>query len=102
MSDIHTPKPVPPTRWGHKIEPPKKVEPSLPSAASEVSRNLLTVVGNKHNDPVVIARAVEQLQRFRGDPAVDSYFAHIKYLREQEDLKRRIKALAQHPIKIIE
>src|ERR1700688_3326716 len=99
MSDIKTPQPKPPTRWGHEIYPPKKVEPAPPVTLQEVCRNLLAVASNKHNDPIIIARATQELDRFRGDPAVDAYFARIKYLRDQEILKQKIKTLAQRPIK---
>jgi len=99
MSDIKTPTPAPLPRWGHEVYPPKKVEPAPSIATSEVSRNLLAVVNNKYNDPIVVDRARKELERFRGDPAVDEYFARIKYLRDQEVLKQKIKTLTQRPIK---
>jgi hypothetical protein len=99
MSDIKTPKPRPPIRWGHIETELAPVAPAEPIAMSEISRNLLAVVGNKHNDPIAVERAKKQLENFRGDPAVDNYFARVKYLREQEILKQKIKTLAQRPIK---
>jgi hypothetical protein len=100
MSEIKVSKPRPPTRWGHVETEPTPIAPSVPTALSEAARNHLTIAQNdRHNDPIIIARAVKELERFRGDPAVDAYFARVKYLRDQEILKQKIKTLAQRPIK---
>jgi hypothetical protein len=100
MSEVRNPKPRPPIRWGHVETEPMSVAPEVITALSEVARNYLTIAQNdRHNDPIIIARAVKELDRFRGDPAVDSFFARIKYLRDQEVLKQKIKTLAQRPIK---
>lgn len=60
---------------------------------SETARNLLRVAAGKDNDPKIVERATNELNRFRGEPAVDAFFAELAKAEEARILKARILAL---------
>lgn len=60
---------------------------------SETARNLLRVANGKDNDPKIIERATNELQRFRQEPAVASFFVELERVEAERVLKARILAL---------
>lgn len=60
-----------------------------------VARNLLAVADNKDTDPVVRARAVKELSRFRGDYSVDAFFERIEDREKLRILRQRIQRIEQ-------
>lgn len=62
-------------------------------AISETARNLLRVVMGKDNDPTIVNRALNELQRFRHEPAVAQFFAGYEKEEAARIFKARIEAL---------
>jgi polyphosphate kinase len=60
---------------------------------SETARNLLRVVTGKDNDPVAVARAANELKRFRYEPLVEEYFAASERVEIEKLFAARIAAL---------
>ena len=99
MSEIKNPKPRPPIRWGHVETEPTPISPAAIVPLSEAARNHLTIAQNdRHNDPIIIARAVKELERFRGDPAVDFWFKRQDDAKKLAALKVRIVAFKERKI----
>lgn len=60
---------------------------------SETARNLLRVASGKDNDPKIIERATQELQRFREEPAVAAFFEELARAETERVFKERILAL---------
>lgn len=60
---------------------------------SETARNLLRVATGKDNDPKIIERAVQELERFREEPAVAAFFAEREKAAKEQLIKERVAAL---------
>ena len=60
---------------------------------SETARNLLRVASGKDNDPKIVERAVNELQRFREEPAVKEFFAELDRVEAEKVMRARILAL---------
>lgn len=60
---------------------------------SETARNLLRVASGKDNDPKIVDRAINELQRFREEPGVAAFFADLERIEAEKVFKARILAL---------
>ena len=62
---------------------------------SETARNLLKVATFEHGEPVARARALKELNRFRGEFEVDAFFDQHEKAERERLVRLRVAALKQ-------